>query len=213
MKLPEGIREDFAREPLARASLLPDPVLQFECWLAETSAEDPAAPNACSLATVASNGQPSVRTVLLKLYDHKGFVFFTNYASRKAQELAENPCASMLFPWIRLGRQVIISGEVRRIPAAESLKYFVTRSRGSQLGAWASSQSNVISSRTLLETKLAEMKHKFAQGDVPLPSFWGGYRLVPETFEFWQGQHDRLHDRFLYRRNHHDQWQIERLAP
>ncbi|HCV21284.1 MAG TPA: pyridoxamine 5'-phosphate oxidase [Gammaproteobacteria bacterium] len=119
----------------------------------------------------------------------------------------------MLFPWIRLGRQVIISGKVRRIPTAESLKYFVTRSRGSQLGAWTSSQSNVISSRTLLETKLAEMKHKFAQGDVPLPSFWGGYRLVPETFEFWQGQHDRLHDRFLYRRNHHDEWQIERLAP
>lgn len=213
MRPPDYIREDFSREPLDPALLASEPMTQFESWFSEACTVDPEAPNALSLATASSAGRPSVRTVLLKLYDESGFIFFTNYGSRKGRDLSENPFGSMLFPWTRQGRQVIANGPVTRISSAESLKYFLSRSRGSQLGAWTSAQSSVISARSVLESKLYEMKSKFSHGEVPLPSFWGGYRLKPETVEFWQGQADRMHDRFLYSRDTSGHWQVERLAP
>ena len=213
MRPPDYIREDFSREPLDPALLASEPMAQFESWFSQACTVDPEAPNALSLATASSAGRPSVRTVLLKLYDESGFIFFTNYGSRKGRDLSENPFGSMLFPWTRQGRQVIANGPVTRISSAESLKYFLSRSRGSQLGAWTSAQSSVISARSVLESKLYEMKSKFSHGEVPLPSFWGGYRLKPETVEFWQGQADRMHDRFLYSRDTNGHWQVERLAP
>ncbi|MGL5019345.1 MAG: pyridoxamine 5'-phosphate oxidase, partial [Luteolibacter sp.] len=152
------------------------------------------------------------RTVLLKYYDPQGFVFFSNYGSRKARQMEENPRVSLLFPWITLERQVIIQGVVEKISTAESLKYFASRPRESQIGAWVSNQSEVITSRKFLMQKLAEIKEKFAHGEIPLPSFWGGYRVVPQTLEFWQGGPARLHDRFLYRHGDGD-WNIERLSP
>jgi pyridoxamine 5'-phosphate oxidase len=151
--------------------------------------------------------------VLLKIYDERGFVFFTNYDSRKARQIAGQSRVALLFPWAALGRQVKITGQANRIPLMESVKYFATRPRGSQIGAWASPQSEVITSRALLEAKFDEMKRKFAKGEVPLPSFWGGYRVAPETIEFWQARESRLHDRFLYSRDAEGRWQIERLAP
>ena len=213
MTLPEHIREDFSQGSLDPDTMAKDPIQQFERWFSEICSVDPDAPNAVSLATASGLGVPSVRTVLMKLYDAKGFVFFTNYTSRKAKDLEENPHAAMLFPWVRHGRQVIIRGPVSQITASESLKYFLTRSRGSQLGAWASDQSSVISARGMLESKLQEVKQKFASGEVPLPSFWGGYRLEPGSIEFWQSQSDRLHDRFEYTRDTSGEWEITRLAP
>ena len=213
MKIPEEIKQDFSREPLDAKSLLPDPFDQFEAWFSQACAENLPAPNAMTLATASADGSPTVRMVLLKVYDRDGFVFFTNYGSRKAQQIAENPRVSLLFPWFSMGRQVTITGVAQRIPTAASLRYFLSRSRGSQLGAWTSDQSSVISSRTVLETTLARMKQKFSAGDVPLPDFWGGFRVTPETIEFWQSQPDRLHDRFVYVLDDADNWSIERLAP
>jgi pyridoxamine 5'-phosphate oxidase len=165
-----------------------------------------------TLATVDERGQPFQRTVLLKSFDHEGFIFFTNYGSRKAAQIAANPQVCLLFPWLILERQVIIQGRAEKISTAESLKYFLSRPRESQIGAWVSNQSEVISSRKLLLQKLTEIRDKFAQGEVPLPSFWGGYRVIPETIEFWQGGSARLHDRFLYTRSGRD-WKIDRLSP
>jgi pyridoxamine 5'-phosphate oxidase len=165
------------------------------------------------LASVDAEGRPSQRTVLLKYFDAEGLVFFTNYESRKAVQLTGNPKASLLFPWLALERQVIIDGPAEKISAAESLRYFLSRPHESQLGAWVSQQSQVITSRSLLETKLEEVKRKFTQGQVPLPSFWGGYRVRPERFEFWQGGSGRLHDRFVYRPALPTSWTIERLSP
>jgi pyridoxamine 5'-phosphate oxidase len=198
---------------LKRDELDPDPFRQFQQWFTQAIDADIPEPNAMSLATVADSGQPWLRTVLLKIYDERGFVFFTNYESRKARQIAGEPRVALLFPWAALGRQVKITGEAARIPLMESVKYFATRPRGSQIGAWASPQSEVITSRSLLEAKFDQMKRKFAKGEVPLPSFWGGYRVVPETIEFWQARESRLHDRFLYSRGAEGRWQIERLAP
>jgi len=199
---------------LSRAQLEADPILQFQHWYQEAITTGIPEPNAMSLATVAADGQPWVRTVLLKLYDAAGFVFFTNYESRKSRQIATQPKVALLLPWVALARQVQITGPARRIPTAESLRYFVTRPRGSRIGAWASPQSRVIGSRALLEAKVEEMRHKFAEGEVPVPSFWGGFRVEPETIEFWQGRENRLHDRFLYRRDTpRAEWRIERLAP
>jgi pyridoxamine 5'-phosphate oxidase len=206
------LRREFRGQPLRRADLDADPFVQFDRWFQEATRAAVPEPNAMCLATVADDGQPSSRTVLLKFYDRSGFVFYTNYGSRKARELEANPRVALLLFWPELFRQVKIRGHASRCSSAESLAYFLRRPRDSQLGAWVSSQSQVISSRSMLEQKFAEMKQKFAAGEVPLPSFWGGYRVVPQDIEFWQGQENRLHDRFAYSRKD-DGWQIERLAP
>jgi pyridoxamine 5'-phosphate oxidase len=205
-------RKEYQQGGLRRAEMLGEPVAQFGKWFAQACAAGVHEPNAMSLATVAPTGQPSQRTVLLKYFDASGFVFFTNYESRKAREIAVNPRVCLLFPWLTLERQVIVQGRAEKISALESLKYFASRPRDSQLGAWVSQQSAVIGSRQLLEMKLAEIKRKFSAGEVPLPSFWGGFRVVPEAVEFWQGGEGRLHDRLLYERRG-DGWEIARLAP
>ncbi len=201
------------REPLTRATLAASPVKQFALWFEEARAAEIPEPNAMTLATAEPSGRVSSRTVLLKAYDERGFVFFTNYASRKARQLAANPQASLLFPWVALARQVEIAGAVEKISAAESLAYFMSRPFGSRLGAWVSDQSSVISSRKILLAKFDELKRKFANGEIPKPEGWGGFRVVPETVEFWQGGSDRLHDRLLYTRGESNAWTISRLAP
>jgi pyridoxamine 5'-phosphate oxidase len=207
------VRKDYLSRRLRRANLHADPIVQFSLWLEDAFRVGVLEPNAMSLATAWKDGQPLVRTVLLKGVDARGFVFFTNLESRKARQLAENPKASLLFPWLALERQVIATGSASRLPTVEVLKYFATRPRESQLAAWASPQSSKISSRKFLEMEWEHMKRKFGAGKVPLPSFWGGYRMKPETIEFWQGGPNRLHDRFEYTRQSDGSWTIERLAP
>ena len=206
------MRRDFESEGLDREHLNDDPIAQFQAWFNDARSAGILEPNAMSLATTGSDQMPDLRTVLLKYFDSQGFVFYTNYGSRKARELDENPRAALLFPWIGLNRQVRIQGKVEKVSKAESLRYFASRPRGSQLGAWVSEQSKAITSRGLLEQKVAEMKRKFSSGEIPLPSFWGGYRVVPERIEFWQGRPSRLHDRFEYVREA-DGWTIQRLQP
>lgn len=205
-------RREYTGRGLHREDLNEDPILQFETWFRQATELELHEPNAMSLATVDPKGRPLLRTVLLKYFDTAGFVFFTNYESRKAQHIAENPNVSLLFPWITLERQVIVQGRAEKISAAESLKYFISRPRDSQLGAWVSQQSSVVSSRKLLMQKLHEVTEKFRGGEIPLPSFWGGFRVVPETIEFWQGGPARLHDRFLYEKSD-EGWAVERLSP
>jgi len=206
------LRSQFMNEGLSSDDLSHSPFKQFESWYQTTLDSDIAEPTAMSLATVDSENRPWQRMVLLKLFDEKGFVFFTNYSSRKAEHIEHNANVSLLFPWQALGRQVKITGVAEKISTADSLKYFSTRPRGSQLGAWASHQSKVIKTRALLDTMLEQMKHKFSDGEVPLPDFWGGYRVVPLNFEFWQARESRLHDCFFYTQEN-DNWQYERLAP
>ncbi len=207
------LRREYRMQPLRRNDLDADPLLQFNRWFEEAGHAESMDANAMSIATVAADGQPTVRTVLLKYYDEEGFVFYTNLESNKAKDLDGNPRASLLFYWSEMHRQVIINGVATRISAAENVKYFLRRPRDSQLGAWVSQQSHPISSRTVLEQKFKEMKQKFAEGAVPLPSFWGGYRVCPASIEFWQGRENRLHDRFVYTSSNEDSWDIERLAP
>ncbi len=206
------LRRDYDRNPLKKSELDPDPFAEFRKWFETARAAQILEPNAMTLGTADASGRVSCRTVLLKAYDERGLVFFTNYGSRKARQLAENPRASVLFPWLVLQRQVEVAGRVEKISAAESLTYFLSRPFGSRLGAWVSEQSSVISSRAVLVAKFDELKKRFAGGDVPKPEGWGGYRIVPETFEFWQGGHDRLHDRFRYSLRN-GRWEIARLAP
>lgn len=198
---------------LDREDLADDPVVQFEDWFRYACETVPMDPNAVSLSTVDNQNRPSNRTVLLKYFDEKGFVFFTNYESNKAAQIASNPNVAMLFFWADAARQVKIRGKAERIPTQETLKYFMARPRGSQIGAWVSAQSSVITSRSLLESKFQEMKEKFSSKEIPLPSFWGGYRVVPEEIEFWQGRRNRLHDRFQYAKQEDGSWSVERLAP
>lgn len=208
-----ALRREYATTGVAREDLHADPVEQFRGWFGQAMQAGMLEPNAMSLATTGQDGQPHVRTVLLKQYDDRGFVFFTNLESAKARQIGENPRAALLFPWISLERQVIITGAVEKISLAETAAYFITRPVGSQLAAWASPQSTVIGTRALLDAKWEEVKRKFANGQVPVPSFWGGYRVRPVTFEFWQGRASRLHDRFRYARDGDTAWRIERLAP
>ena len=207
------LRKEYASPVLSREMLDPDPIRQFEQWFSDACKADLSEPNAMSLATVGTDGQPTLRTVLLKLFDHNGFVFFTNYSSRKAQQIAENQHVALLFPWVKLARQVAITGIAEKISAVESARYFASRPRDSQLGAWISQQSTVLSSRQLLMMELDKIKTKFIKGEIPLPDFWGGYRVRPVAIEFWQGQTSRLHDRFLFTRKADGSWTIERLAP
>jgi len=208
----QDLRQEYSREPLRKETLDPDPVKQFRAWFEDARTAGILEPNAMTLGTADAAGRVSCRTVLLKAYDDRGFVFFTNYGSRKARQIAENPRAAVLFPWVTLARQVEIAGPVEKISPAESLAYFLSRPFGSRLGAWVSDQSGVISSRQILLAKFEELKRRFANGDVPKPEGWGGFRLLPETFEFWQGGLDRLHDRFFYRKSG-GLWTITQLAP
>ena len=205
------LRRNYTRDGLSRVDLDPDPVAQFRRWFTQAVEAQIVEPNAMVLGTT-DGKRPSARSVLLKAYDERGFVFFTNYESRKAKEIAANAHVSLLFPWYPLERQVSILGRAERISTAESLAYFVSRPHGSRLGAWVSQQSSVINSRQLLEMKLEEIKQKFADGEVPLPSFWGGFRVVPSEIEFWQGRENRLHDRFRYALSGSN-WAVERLSP
>lgn len=208
-----SVRKDFkSHPPLEREDLACCPFAQFEAWFAEAMAAEIDEPNAFSLATVNAAGQPSQRTVLLKFFDAQGFVFYTNYQSRKAQDIADNARVSMLFPWYGLERQVKIEGRAEKVSREQSLAYFLSRPSGSQMGAWASPQSKIIESRNALLLQWQKMKQKFAGGKIPLPEFWGGYRIVPSAFEFWQGQPSRLHDRFVYTPAG-GHWNICRLAP
>ena len=206
------MRQGYQNEGLSKEELSPDPFLQFESWFKEANETEPI-PNAMSLATVNHSGSPMMRTVLLKLFDENGFVFFTNYKSRKAEQISENQNVAVLFNWVALERQVSINGVAEKVERSESLKYFMGRPRGSQLGAWVSDQHSVLSSRKILEMKLDEIKRKFGENEIPLPEFWGGFRIKPKRFEFWQGRPNRLHDRFLYSKIDDESWEIERLAP
>jgi pyridoxamine 5'-phosphate oxidase len=228
-------REDYRRGALDRAALDANPLAQFETWFRAAAGESsqsrwrkigialfklwsaicnhrPADTNAMTLATVDQDGKPSTRTVLLKSVDERGFVFFTNYDSRKGRELAKNPNAALTFFWPELERQVCVAGTVTKLPAVESEAYFKSRPRGSQIGAWASNQSEAIPNRAALETKWRELEKKFP-ADIPLPPNWGGFILRPERIEFWQGRPSRLHDRFHYTRSVDGAWKIERLSP
>ncbi|HEY5752848.1 MAG TPA: pyridoxamine 5'-phosphate oxidase [Chthoniobacterales bacterium] len=211
---PAELRREYARAGLRRSEMDPDPFREFAKWFDAAVASGNAEPNAMTLSTTNIDGFPSSRTVLLKVFDARGFCFFTNYGSRKARELAENPRASLTFFWYNLERQVSIAGSVERTSSEESAKYFHSRPRGSQLGALVSTQSEIIPNRAFLEQRLAELEAQYAGfNEIPLPDFWGGFRLKPVRFEFWQGRPNRLHDRFQYVLTDAGSWQMDRLSP
>ena len=209
----DQIRREYLQGGLTREQLLEDPIAQFNRWLEQAIKSEVPDPTAMTLATVSADGQPSQRIVLLKHVDQQGFVFYTNFESRKGREIDANAKVSLHFPWHIMERQVKIGGQAERLPTAEALRYFLSRPKESQLAAWASAQSRPISSRQLLMQQFNAIKQKFSQGDIPLPDFWGGYRVLPHEIEFWQGGANRLHDRFLYTRQSEQRWHIERLAP
>lgn len=207
------IRTEFKKGTLDEQDVAKDPVVQFDRWFKEAVNCRIPEVNAMALATSDLRGRPSVRMVLLKQFNHQGFVFFTNYGSAKAKNLSQNPYAALLLFWEPLERQVRITGRVEKVSVSESFEYFRTRPIDSQLGAWASQQSTEISARSLLEKAFGEMLEKFKNGEIPLPPQWGGYRVIPEEFEFWQGRSNRLHDRIAYRQQPNDGWKIVRLSP
>jgi pyridoxamine 5'-phosphate oxidase len=207
------LRQEYSERGLRRAELSPNPIVQFQAWLAEAHEAQILEPNAMILATVDREGHPWTRTVLLKICDHRGFSFFTNYSGAKGTHLDNEPRAAVTFWWGGLERQVNITGRVEKVSAAESDAYFISRPVASRLGAWASQQSSVLSSRDELEQRFAEARARFSNEDIPRPENWGGYRLSPRTIEFWQGRRSRLHDRFRYTREEQNRWRIDRLAP
>ena len=207
------LRKDYTLAGLAETDLARDPFRQFEKWFQEAEASKLVEPNAMILATATRDARPSARTVLLKGVDGRGFVFFTNYESRKGRELDANPRASLVFPWFAFERQVIVEGPVTKVPREESETYFHSRPLASQLAAWASAQSTIIPNRKSLEEAMKDLERKYAGQPVPLPPQWGGFRVAPETVEFWQGRRSRLHDRLRYRRGSDGSWSVERLAP
>jgi pyridoxamine 5'-phosphate oxidase len=206
-----AMRREYARSGLTESDLAPDWLAQLRGWLADAGAAALPEPNAMVVATADADGHPSARTVLLKGLDERGLVFFTNYHSRKASEVAANPYASVVFPWHPIGRQVVVCGRVERVDRAETEAYFATRPRASQVGAWASPQSQVVPDRSVLEAAYADVSERYPER-VPPPPHWGGLRVVPATVEFWQGRERRLHDRLRYRREP-DGWIVERLGP
>lgn len=207
-----ALRRDYALASLTEADVDRDPIRQFERWFADAVAAEVPEPNAMTLATATRDGVPSARVVLLKGVDARGFAFFTDYRSRKGAELAENPLAALVFLWKEIERQVRVVGAVSRVSAAESEAYFRSRPLGSRIGAWTSHQSAVIASRAELEERVRQVTARFADGEVPLPPHWGGFRVVPDAVEFWQGRPNRLHDRLRYRRDT-GRWVVERLSP
>lgn len=206
------LRREYASESLDEKTVAPDPILQFSRWFQEALNAGFSELNAMTLATADVHGRPAARIVLLKGYDERGFAFFTNYASRKGEELAINPRAALLFHWIELERQVRIEGQVERVAPEESDAYYRSRPLGSRLGAWASPQSEVLARREDLEARLTQVTAQYGD-DPPRPPHWGGYRVAPELLEFWQGRASRLHDRVRYAREGPGRWRIERLAP
>lgn len=208
----QEMRTEYKQATLDENSVPSEPFSLFETWFAQAVDTQIKEPNTMLLATSSKENIPNIRAVLLKIFDEKGFVFFTNYNSTKAKEIEENPHVALEFLWLDLERQVRVIGRCEQISTAESMAYFMKRSRGSQIGAWVSEQSSVISSRKMLQMQIEKMKEKFAKGAVPLPDFWGGYRVVPTQIEFWQGRENRLHDRILYTKED-EGWKIERLAP
>lgn len=207
-----SLRRSYARASLAEGDVAADPIAQFLAWFDDAQAAELREPNAMTLATATPDGAPSARIVLLKGVDERGFVFYTDYRSRKGEELAANPRAALVFHWAELERQVRVTGTVARVAREESEAYYRTRPVGSRIGAWASYQSRPIAGRAELEAREAELAHRYADGDVPLPPHWGGYRVAPETVEFWQGRPSRLHDRLRYVRED-GAWRVERLSP
>jgi pyridoxamine 5'-phosphate oxidase len=210
-----AMRQNYKQESLTEHDVSIDPFIQFRNWFTEAIDGQIMEPNAMTLATATSSGRPSARIVLLKSFDHQGFVFFTNYESHKANQLAENPHAALLFCWLELERQIRLEGRVEKIDAAESLEYFQSRPKESQIGAWASPQSRIIPDRAFIEQKVQALQNQHLEDKkLPLPPFWGGYRLIPDRFEFWQGRESRLHDRIVYQQESGKQeWQIVRLGP
>lgn len=208
------LRKEYTLQGLYRKDLRPDPLEEFRLWFEESvRTAGNREPNAMTLATASREGAPSARVVLLKGFDERGLIFFTNYKSRKAQHLAENPLAAVSFHWPWLERQIQIEGRVQQTSREESETYFNQRPIGSRLGAIVSEQSTVVENREVLEARLAALKARYQDADPPVPDFWGGYRLVPERLEFWQGRENRLHDRFLYTRQNDGRWRIDRLSP
>jgi pyridoxamine 5'-phosphate oxidase len=208
-----NLRQDYILQTLDETTIDRNPFQQFQIWFDQAVAAQLREPNAMTLATVTPNGFPSARIVLLKGLDEQGFVFYTNYKSRKGQELAATPEAALVFWWADLERQVRIEGSIEKVSAEESDAYFQSRPIGNRLGAWASQQSQVIPNRQALEQRLQELTQHYQDQIIPRPSHWGGYRLLPRAIEFWQGRSNRLHDRLLYRRSQEADWQIERLSP
>lgn len=208
-----SLRREYETQGLRRADLHSNPIEQFSTWFSTAVSSALPDANAISLATATPAGKPSVRVVLLKGFDERGFVFFTNYRSEKGRELEANPAAAFAIYWVQLERQIRVVGRVEKTTRAESLAYFHSRPRGSQLGAWVSHQSEVIDARRILEGRLAEMTERFAGSEIELPPHWGGFRIVPNEMEFWQGRANRLHDRFRYTRRENNSWLLDRLAP
>lgn len=208
-----ALRREYSSMGLSEGDVDRDPIVQFTRWFEQALAATVPEPNAMTVATATRDAVPSARVVLLKGFDARGFVFYTNYEGQKGRELAENPVAALVFHWVELHRQVRVVGAVEKVSAEESDAYFQSRPRGSRLGAWASHQSTVLSGRDVLEARLAELTAKYGEGAIPLPPYWGGYRVIPASLEFWQGRSSRLHDRLRYTRQPDGSWPIERLSP